>query len=752
MEDMLGCPNLRCKIASCNINQWALDFDGNLKRTMKSIQQAKEQGATLRVGPELEISGYSCEDHFLEMDTFLHCYQSLATILTSDVTDGILCDIGCPFMFNNVRYNCRIFCLNRKIVLIRPKIFMADDGNYRERRFFTSWKNYGLDGQPIVLQECPLPKLIAEAIGQQTAPIGYGLIRTSEALVAAEVCEELWASNSPHIQMYLAGVDIICNGSGSHHELRKLNSRLALMMNATRRCGGVYVYANQRGCDGNRLYFDGCSLICSNGSLLAQASQFSLVDVEVVTAIVDLKDIKTFRNSSASLQEQSSLVPMFPIIDLSHFSLALGGSGGFLAIADILQHPATEPIEPRIHEPQEECCRGPACWMWDYLRRSNASGFLLPLSGGADSSSVATIVKTMCDMVAEADASGNAEVQADVDALMKRTLGERGALALTADEVSAVVGASARKKVTSEEICNVVLHTVYMGTVNSSNATNQRSVNLASAIGAYHSSIAIDPIVEGVLTVFGMLSGARGRPQFECNGGTPAEDLALQNIQARIRMVMAYLCGQLLPWVRGRKGFLLILGSANVDEALRGYMTKYDCSSADLNPIGAISKGDLKAMLLWCAGKYNLPVLSEIVTAPPTAELRPIAEGETNDYTQTDEEDMGMSYADLGIYGRLRKISRCGPVSMFLKLLEIWKELTPTQIRDKVWKFFFYYGINRHKMTTLTPSYHAEGYSPCDNRFDLRQFLYPMWQRQFATIDKIIASSDKSIPKTKREE
>lgn len=35
-----------------------------------------------------------------------------------------------------------------------------------------------------------------------------------------------------------------------------------------------------------------------------------------------------------------------------------------------------------------------------------------------------------------------------------------------------------------------------------------------------------------------------------------------------------------------RQGYLLVLGTGNVDEALRGYLTKYDCSSADLNPIG----------------------------------------------------------------------------------------------------------------------------------------------------------------------
>ena len=45
---------------------------------------------------------------------------------------------------------------------------------------------------------------------------------------------------------------------------------------------------------------------------------------------------------------------------------------------------------------------------------------------------------------------------------------------------------------------------------------------------------------------------------------------------------------QLMPWARGKAGWLLVLGSANVDETLRGYLTKYDCSSADINPIGEL--------------------------------------------------------------------------------------------------------------------------------------------------------------------
>lgn len=56
-------------------------------------------------------------------------------------------------------------------------------------------------------------------------------------------------------------------------------------------------------------------------------------------------------------------------------------------------------------------------------------------------------------------------------------------------------------------------------------------------------------------------------------------------------------------------------------------------------------------------------------------------------------------------------------------------------------RFFRYYAINRHKLTTLTPSYHAEGYSPEDNRFDLRPFVYPVaFSRQFAMIDELAAA------------
>lgn len=206
-------------------------------------------------------------------------------------------------------------------------------------------------------------------------------------------------------------------------------------------------------------------------------------------------------------------------------------------------------------------------------------------------------------------------------------------------------------------------------------------------------------------------------------------------------MVLAYLLAQLMLWVRGRPGGLLVLGSANVDESLRGYMTKYDCSAADVNPIGGISKLDLRGFLLYAQQRFGVPALAAIVEQPPTAELEPLAAG--GRVAQTDEQDMGMTYAELGEFGRLRKQQRCGPYSMFVRLLGTWPRggrMEAAQVAEKVKHFFRCYAINRHKMTVLTPSYHAESYGPDDNRFDLRPFLYRAnWSWQFRAIDEEVS-------------
>lgn len=82
--------------------------------------------------------------------------------------------------------------------------------------------------------------------------------------------------------------------------------------------------------------------------------------------------------------------------------------------------------------------------------------------------------------------------------------------------------------------------------------------------GFFVLDIKIDTIVTAFLAVFTAVTGKV--PQFKANGGSHRENIALQNIQARIRMVLAYLFAHLILWVRGRSGGLLVLGSANTDE------------------------------------------------------------------------------------------------------------------------------------------------------------------------------------------
>lgn len=47
--------------------------------------------------------------------------------------------------------------------------------------------------------------------------------------------------------------------------------------------------------------------------------------------------------------------------------------------------------------------------------------------------------------------------------------------------------------------------------------------------------------------------------------------------------------------------------------SLRGYFTKYDCSSADINPIGGLSKSALSKFVCYMRQKYDLEILDELI-------------------------------------------------------------------------------------------------------------------------------------------
>ena len=693
-------------VAVCTLNQWALDFSGNLERILESIKEAKlKHGAKIRLGSELEICGYSCEDHFIEPETMLHSWEVLSELLkftSQHPYNDMLCQFGMAVNCRGVIYNCGVYAFNGQLILIKPKLVLADDGNYRESRWFTPWV-----GGPQVI-DFTLPPNIAKITGQKSVLFGNAMVRSEEGyLLGSECCEEMWAPLQSSTSLFLQGAHIVMNMSGSHFHLRKLDRREDLIKSATLKTGGVYLYSNNRGCDGSRLYFDGASMIAMNGKVLAVASQFSTKEVGVTSATVDLNELECFRApaNSRALQAIESVQSGFPIISIPKFELLTRNPKA-------LTMPILDRVMPSV---DEQIAYASGCWLWDYLRRSRANGFVLPLSGGADSASSLTIIAVMCEMVCQ---SLQSEEGYNLECLK--------------EEVSRIAG---KLPSSSKELMFEIMNTVYLGTENSSEDTKQKAKLLAEETGSRHFEINMDSVIKSCISNFIKVTKCPN-PKFKSQGGTYTEDLALQNIQARSRMVMTYFLGQMLPSLTGKKGQYLVVGSGNLEEGLTGYMTKYDCSSADLNPIGGISKIDLKNFLMWASENKGFSALEKIALAAPTAELQPLGLSKT--FTQTDEEEIGLTYIEMSTLGRMRKTQNLGPLYTFKKLCSYWKHLSKKQIAEKVKNFYRRYARNRHKMTVITPSVHIENYSADDNRYDMRPILYrTSWDCQFQEIDRL---------------
>lgn len=90
----------------------------------------------------------------------------------------------------------------------------------------------------------------------------------------------------------------------------------------------------------------------------------------------------------------------------------------------------------------------------------------------------------------------------------------------------------------------------------SSPETRRRAKDLANDIGAYHTDLNIDDVFHAQKNLIPSATGFD--PKFKVHGGSVTENLALQNIQARSRMVTAYSFAQILPTTRGKGGSLLV--------------------------------------------------------------------------------------------------------------------------------------------------------------------------------------------------
>jgi NAD+ synthase (glutamine-hydrolysing) len=242
----------------------------------------------------------------------------------------------------------------------------------------------------------------------------------------------------------------------------------------------------------------------------------------------------------------------------------------------------------------------------------------------------------------------------------------------------------------AEEVVHQLLTCVYQSTRNSSQTTREAARAVAAAISAEFLELDVDPLV---LQYVAMISGAVGRELT-----WQQDDVALQNIQARVRAPGVWLLANL-------KGALL-LATSNRSEAAVGYATMDGDTCGGLSPIAGIDKAYLRQWLRWLenegpAGFGAVPVLSHVTQLPPTAELRPQETG------QTDEGDL-MPYEVLDAIERSAIRDKQLPLEVFRLMRSRFPDVDPRQLQLWVERFFLLWCRYQWKRERYAPSFHLD--------------------------------------------
>ncbi|MFN9808965.1 MAG: NAD(+) synthase, partial [Deltaproteobacteria bacterium] len=641
-------------------NQTPLDWDGNLRRIRAAIDEARAAKVSMLCLPELALSGYGCEDLFLSPFLAQTSAESLAALLPH--TEGMVVAIGLPVAHAGVLFNGVAVIADGALAAVVAKQSLAGDGIHYEPRWFRPWPARVRDAVRILGRAVPIGDLRLDFGG---LTLGF------------EICEDAWVARRPGAALALDAIDVIFNPSASHFSFGKREVRRRLVAEGSRAFGVAYVYANLLGNESGRAIYDGHALIAAPslslepakgpddgvpkasprtaaGEAVIEGPRFSFREHVLVHAAIDLEEIRARRAATASF------TPRLPR-DRELFVHAP------VRIPEAPREAATSRVAPWESGPDvkhEEFGRAVSLGLFDYLRKSRSQGFVFSLSGGADSAAIGCLVAWM--VRAASDELGLA-------ALRERLAHVRG-LAECATERT-VVGR--------------LLTTLYQSTVNSGAVTQSAARVVADGIGARHHEVDVDALVKGYVA---LAEGALGRSL-----AWQTDDLALQNIQARVRSPSAWM----LANVEGK----LLLATSNRSEAAVGYATMDGDTSGGLSPIAGIDKNYLRSWLRWlekdAPAGLRVPALAAVNVQAPTAELRPA------DDKQTDEDDL-MPYDLLDRIERLTVRDRHAPLQIF-EILRLERPDVPAH-RLALWveRFFTLFARNQWKRERYAPSFHLD--------------------------------------------
>ena len=614
------------RIAGAALNQIPIDWENNLRNIRTAIEQAKAAGVELLCLPELCLTGYGCEDLFLS-DWMPEA--ALAHLqLVRAWTQGICVVVGLPVRLPGRTYNTAAVLRDGQILGFAAKQFLANDGVHYETRFFAPWVAGETSTVRWEEEEWPLGDLVFEHQG-----VRFGF----------EICEDAWRADNVRPACRLMGrVDLIVNPSASHFAMSKTDVRYQLVMKASRTFDCTYLYANLLGNEAGRIIFDGEILVARNGHLLKRNQLLSFKEVDLEWVDVD-----------------------------------------FMTKPE----PAAEIVPLPAPDEYKELNQAMSLALFDYLRKARSKGFVLSLSGGADSCfcavGVAEMVRLGVEELGLEEFRRRSGCFPTASATVVQQAGAGGSATQTVETPAAESEMSTRQQLVQQ-----LLTCAYQGTVNSSDDTFSSAQELADSIGARFFNWEIDEEVTGYV---GKIQAVLGR---ELSWQT--DDLALQNIQARVRAPGI--------WLLANVQNCLLITTSNRSEASVGYCTMDGDTAGSISPIAGVDKDFVKQWLRWAETELGYAALRHVNALQPTAELRPLAD------KQTDERDL-MPYALLNRIERLAFYSRLSPRQVLATLEVEETGFDREQLKAFVRRFYSLWSRNQWKRERYAPSFHLDDYN-----------------------------------------
>jgi NAD+ synthase (glutamine-hydrolysing) len=638
------------RLAAAALNQTPLAWESNLENCISAIAGARDRGAQVVCLPELALSGYGCEDAFFAPGVYDTSLEMLAAL--REHSKGMIVAVGLPLRLRSSNYNVVAVMADGEVLGFNAKRFLAGDGIHYEPRWFSPWR---VGRQDEVIWE------------GKSYPLGDFFYDFGDFRVGMEICRDAWIAQRPGASLFEEEVDVILNPSASHFAFGKHEIRRRFVLEGSRAFGAAYVYSNLLGNEAGRVIYDGDTLVASAGKLVAVGPRFSYQDVSMAVSDVDLDENRILRRGLHSGQSQESQSnddenkSGFKPINANFRLKALNSptGAGARTVAENENWENSEDLK------SQEFCRAVSLGLFDYLRKSRSQGFVISLSGGADSSATACLVYAMAVLAIE-------ELGLDK---FKQKLSHVEKLKVANDLATAMES---------------LLTCVYESTKNSSETTHTAARQLAGALTANFLEFQIEEIVAAYRSLCEL--GIGRELSWE------SDDVSLQNIQARTRAP--------LVWLIANVQSSLLLATSNRSEAAVGYTTMDGDTCGGLSPIGGIDKAFLLHWLrvVQDGALYGVPeieALSLVTNQRPTAELRPL------EFKQTDEDDL-MPYPVLDAIERLAIRDHLMPKEVYLRLVPSFEQYDSEQLKSWVERFFVLWSRNQWKRERYAPCFHLD--------------------------------------------